>query len=240
MKPRIIAALIASLGMAGALGGPVHAQSDDVQQDGQEARLILPRLASGELNTSKLRTEVRRLFRNGARDVRIRDLDLSPRERQQITELVRQLSGEFVSSRVRMLDEGGRLHIVLRDEQEAAEDGHGDRHRDDRAERREDLRADQQVERDAVGQRPQPSERVDRVERDAVEQRPEPSGRVERVERTERTERSDRVERPERKERPERHEKVERLERPEKPEKLERPEKVERAERPEKPERKGR
>jgi hypothetical protein len=236
MKPRIIAALIASLGMAGALVGPVHAQSDDVQQDGQEARLILPRLANGELDTSKLRMEVRRLFRNGARDVRIRDLDLSPRERQQLSDLVRQLSGEFVSSRVRMLDEGGRLRIVLRDEQDLANDGHEDRHPDDRAERREDLRAErvEQVERDAVDQRPQPSERVERVERGAVDKRPERSERAQRVER-------DTVgQRPERVERAERAERNDRLERPERRERPERPEKVERAERPEKPERKGR
>jgi hypothetical protein len=213
MNPRIIAALVALLGVA-ALGNNAWAQSDDVQQNEnrREARLVLPRLANGSIDIKALTAAIHELFSNGVREVRIRDLDLNAQDRQQLADLAQQLTRMHDLGRVRMIDGGKGLRIDLRNEQEARENPH-DEH-EDRADRRDDPVG--RFERDEIAERPQATDQVDRPEQ------------VERPERQERAERQERVERPERRERVERIERVERVDR------------HERHERPEKPERRGR
>jgi hypothetical protein len=213
---RIIAAAIAALGVAGPLTSAVRAQSDDMRredrrEDQREVRLIdLPRNAAGALDLDRLLAEIRALFQQGVRDVRIREEGLTAQERQQLAQFAANLAGQLNLERVRIRDENNRLRIDLRNEREARNE------RDERREARREDRREDRVER-------REDRREDRVER-----------------REDRRENLQRPERAERNERPEHAERNERAERPERAERVERPERVERAERPERPERSGR
>src|SRR5919198_2082506 len=98
MNKRIIAALIATLGIASPLAA--RAQSDDVRredrcedrrEDRREMRLEVPRDAAGAIDLDKLAAEIRQLFDQGVREVRIREEGLSAQERAQLADLARQL-----------------------------------------------------------------------------------------------------------------------------------------------------
>jgi hypothetical protein len=196
MNKRIIAALIATLGIASPLAA--RAQSDDVRredrrEDRREMRLEVPRDAAGAIDLDKLAAEIRQLFDQGVREVRIREEGLSAQERAQLADLARQLAAQLGVERLRVRDEGNRLRIDLRNEREAREDRREAR-REDRADRRED-RVERREERHEQIQRPERNERAERPEREERAERPE---RNERVERPERAERMERPERPER------------------------------------------
>jgi hypothetical protein len=190
LKRQMLAAAIAALGLAGGALAQTAADNDvrqedrraDRQEDRQadrqqepremelenenqnqnarDARFAVPRKADGTIDLQALDAEIRAALAGGARDVRIRDRDLTAMERQQLADLARQIGTDLNLDRVRVRQDGGRLRIDLRPERTA------------RAERPE---------------RQQRVERVDRPERAERAERPE---RVERVERVERPERS--------------------------------------------------
>ena len=194
MKKRIIAALIATLGIASPLAA--RAQSDDVRredrrEDRREMRLEVPRDAAGAIDLDKLAAEIRQLFDQGVREVRIREEGLSAQERAQLADLARQLAAQLGVERLRVRDEGNRLRIDLRNEREAREE------REDRREaRREDRREDRADRReDRVERREERREQIQRPERNERAERPERNERVERPERAERMERPERAER---------------------------------------------
>src|SRR5919201_1271805 len=183
MNKRIIAALIATLGIASPLAA--RAQSDDVRredrrEDRREMRLEVPRDAAGAIDLDKLAAEIRQLFDQGVREVRIREEGLSAQERAQLADLARQLAAQLGVERLRVRDEGNRLRIDLRNEREA---------REDRREARREDRADRREERHEQIQRPERNERAERPEREERAERPERNERVERPERAERMER---------------------------------------------------
>jgi hypothetical protein len=193
MNRRIIAALVASIGISGPLIQGVRAQSNPVHREDREGerdevRLDVPRQANGAIDLDKLAAEIRQAFRNGAEEVRVRERGLSAQERRQLADLARQLAAQLGAARVIVRNDDDRLRIELRDKREARDDRREDR-REDRADRREDRREDRLDRRE------------DRVER---RDRPDRMARAERVERVERVERAERPERPERAERAER------------------------------------
>src|SRR5919198_1528073 len=160
MNKRIIAALIATLGIASPLAA--RAQSDDVRredrredrreegrEDRREMRLDVPRNAAGAIDLDKLAAEIRQLFDQGVREVRIREEGLSAQERAQLSDLARQLAAQLGVERLRVRDEGNRLRIDLRNE---------------RVER---------PEREERAERPERNERVERPERAERMERPE-------------------------------------------------------------------
>ena len=154
-------------------------------------RLIdLPRNAAGALDLDRLLAEIRALFQQGVRDVRIGEEGLTAQERQQLAKFAANLGGQLNLERVRVRDENNRLRIDLHNEREARNereerrDARREDRREDRAERREDRRENLQ--------RPERNERAERNER------PEHAERNERAERVERPERAERAERPER------------------------------------------
>ena len=185
---RIIAAALAALGMATTAYGQsadlrqedrrADRQEDrqqdrqedrqadrqqDRRQNGREVRLDLPRAADGTIDTAALTTQVRDAFQNGARDVRIREKDLTAQERQQLADFARTLGTQVGADRIRVRDDGIRI--------------------------RADRRADR-PERTARAERPERAERVERAERPERAERVERPERVERAERVERPERS--------------------------------------------------
>src|SRR5919197_171863 len=164
MNKRIIASLIATLGIASPLAA--RAQSDDVRredrreyrredrrEDLREMRLEVPRNAARAIDLDKLAAEIRQLFDQGVREVRIREEGLTAQERAQLADLARQLAAQLGVERLRVREEGNRLRIDLRNEREA---------REERAER---------PERSERVERPERAERMERPER------PERSGR---------------------------------------------------------------
>src|SRR5262249_41301409 len=111
---RLIAAAIAAVGVAGPLASAVRAQSDDMRREArQEVRLDVPRNADGTIDTTKLTDEIRQLFQQGAREVRIREANLSAQERDQLAQLARQLGADLGVERLRVREEGDRLRIEL-------------------------------------------------------------------------------------------------------------------------------
>jgi hypothetical protein len=176
---RFIASAVATIGLFAPLTLPIRAiaQSPDVRQEDRredrhedqrdEIRLNVPRDAAGAIDLQKLVAEIRALFNQDVREVRIRERGLTAQERQQIAQAVQQLAGQLNLERVRLRQDDDRLRVELRAEREV------------RADRRED--------------RP---ERVARVERNERVERPERAERAERPERVERAERPERVERP--------------------------------------------
>src|SRR5262249_18309491 len=149
------------------LASAVRAQSDDMRREArQEVRLDVPRNADGTIDTTKLTDEIRQLFQQGAREVRIREANLSAQERDQLAQLARQLGADLGVERLRVREEGDRLRIELR----AAREDRAER-REDRAERRED-RVEREAQREKV-ERPERNERAERPERAERAERPE-------------------------------------------------------------------
>lgn len=184
-----LAVALASLGLAGAAYAqtadlPREDRMEDRQADRQqdrremevenemenenahEVRLAVPRKADGTIDLQALDSEIRAALAGGARDVRIRDRDLTAADRQQLADLAQRIGADLNLARVRVRQDDGQLRIDLRPQRTA------------RAER---------PERIENAQRQQRVERVDRPERAERAERPE---RVERAERVERPERS--------------------------------------------------
>lgn len=194
LKRQMLAAAIAALGLAGGALAQTAADNDvrqedrraDRQEDRQadrqqepremevenenqnarDARFAVPRKADGTIDLQALDAEIRAALAGGARDVRIRDRDLTAMERQQLADLAGQIGADLNLDRVRVRQDGGRLRIDLRPERTA---------RAEHAQRAE---------------RPERQQRVERVERPERVERAERPERVERVERVERPERS--------------------------------------------------
>lgn len=156
---RILAAALASLGLA----GTAHAQTSGLPRDermevenenenevAREARLAVPRKADGAIDLQALDSEIRAALAGGARDVRVRDRELTAAERQQLADLAQTIGADLNLARVRVREDDARLRIDLRPQRTV------------RAERVEKPERPERMER---AERPERIERVERPER---------------------------------------------------------------------------
>jgi hypothetical protein len=133
---------------------------EDRQEDRrEEARFSVPRKADGTIDLPALDAEIRAALAGGARDVRIRERDLSAQDRQALADLAQRIGADLKLERVRVRQDRDRVRIELRPERVARMQKVD---RPDRAERAE------------RAERPERAERAERAER--VE-RPDRSGR---------------------------------------------------------------
>jgi hypothetical protein len=175
-KIRALAAALVVCGVATATAA-VREDVDRIDahrdRDEREARLAMPRTASGAIDVRRLIVEIRAGLTRGAHDIRFRDSTLSAQD----AHTLRELAARFGFERVRIRDDGRRsVRVEFHD---------ADGARDDAAARVEVRDPGRAKPRDVA----QPPERVERAER---------AGRPDRAERNDRPERGDRAERADR------------------------------------------
>src|SRR4051795_9266849 len=177
-KLRLLAALLSvpfagiATGLAAVprdTGERLESRRDHEQQDrAREARLTLPRTASGGIDVPKLITEIRAAITRGATEIRFRDAVLTAED----VKTLRELAARFGFERVRVREDGRRVRVDFREED-----------RDDAHNRAEVRKDDDRGRRD--GRDAQAGRRVDA--------RPERIVRAERAEKAERAERPEKA-----------------------------------------------
>src|SRR5207248_9029762 len=124
----------------------------------------LARKADGTIDIGKVAAQIRTLFQQGVRDVRIREQGLSAQDMQRLADLAQQLGAQLGLERVRVREDGNRLRIDLRANREAREERLEQRRELAREDRRED-RAERREDRRERMERPQREQRAERPER---------------------------------------------------------------------------
>jgi hypothetical protein len=136
-------------------------QEDRREERREDARLSVPRKADGTVDLQALDADIRAALAGGAREVRIRERDLSAQDRQAIADLAQRIGGDLKLDRVRVRQDGGRLRIELRPERMARTE-------------RQKMERPEHAER---AERPERAERAERAERVERVERPDRSGR---------------------------------------------------------------